>query len=358
MKLKSLFLLPIALLLGCNSQLPNTSTSQLTYTPYPTYTPFPTLTLTPSLFQSNSEYAIQNNYPRLDGSTSTEPLQWMIMCSIYEINCSWVSSTFGTREIQVSISSYSNGKSHEQLIDKDLLPQIDHSSTHEAYVKLINGDVDFILEARLPSKDEIALAQSKGIKLETNPIALDALVFLVNNDNPVDSLTLQQIKDIYSGKIINWIELGGINSPITAYQREENSGSQELMLSLVMGETSMINGPEMMVVLGMMGPVNALEGVSHSPFGDNGNKDGIAYSVYYYMQYIVGFNQNIKILAVDGIRPTWLTIYNQTYSLTTNIYAVIRGEKDTNKPASLLLDWLLSKKSEKVIWNSGYIPMK
>lgn len=89
------------------------------------------------------------------------------------------------------------------------------------------------------SADEKLYAESVGVSLIETPIALDALVFLLNKQNVVKSLTVKQVQDIYLGNITNWNELGGANEAIKPFIRNANSGSQEMMKEIVMDNTGM-----------------------------------------------------------------------------------------------------------------------
>ena len=82
--------------------------------------------------------------------------------------------------------------------------------------------------------------QEANVELEQKPIGVDALVFIVNEDNPVQALTRQQLRDIYAGKITNWKDVGGKDQEIVAFQRGEDSGSKTLFKKLL------IQGGELM----------------------------------------------------------------------------------------------------------------
>src|SRR5699024_5634065 len=90
-----------------------------------------------------------------------------------------------------------------------------------------SSDVELLVVYEAPDyvKEEIAAA---GVELEQKAVGRDALVFIVNEDNPVQSLTLAQLRDIYAGRVTNWSEVGGADVPIVAFQRGEDSGSQTL----------------------------------------------------------------------------------------------------------------------------------
>src|SRR5260221_7640970 len=99
---------------------------------------------------------------------------------------------------------------------------------------LINGTVDIANASRKISEDEKKQAQGKGIQPVEFVIARDAIAVIVNPENPVSELTLQQISDIYSGKINNWKEIGGEDRPIVRLSRETNSGTHVYFLETVL----------------------------------------------------------------------------------------------------------------------------
>ena len=99
---------------------------------------------------------------------------------------------------------------------------------------LINGTVDIANASRQIKPEELAQAKSKGIDPKEFVIARDAIAVIVNPNNPVSELTLQQISDIYSGKIKNWKEVGGEDRPIVRLSRETNSGTHVYFLETVL----------------------------------------------------------------------------------------------------------------------------
>jgi phosphate transport system substrate-binding protein len=278
------------------------------------------------------------NYPSVDGSTSAHPLQTLIACKILDVEYSWMEWWFD-ETYRIWPANDKNPECAQYIID-----EIVHNGTHGAYVNLITGKADMVLVARKASGDEIELADSAGVDLVTTPVALDAFVFIVNKNNPVNSLTVNEIQDVYTGSIIQWDELGGREAEIHPYQRNENSGSQELMLSLVMKDLEMMDWPEM-ILFGMMGPINQ---ISH-------DWDGLGYTVYFFENFMAP-NDNLKLLAVNGTEPGYQTLRSKEYIYTTEVYAVIRGDLDASSPAYLLYRWLQTDEGQDVVEESGYIP--
>lgn len=328
------------------------------------------------------------NYPRVDGSTSTQPLGLIIACKILGSEHRWAptarySGRWHTDEPGVSIKEYSpfpraagssqplpshsqfsligyrpiaempEGASRREtrriiLINRLLTV---HSGTHGAYVNVINGDADIGLVARQPSPDEFKLAEEKGVEIDVQPIALDAFVFIKNFKNQVASLSIKQIRDIYNGKISNWKEVGGPDSKINAYRRNRNSGSQELMESLVMKEVEFEElehpGARRLIHQGMGGPYIALTHDEH----------GLAYSVYYYEHFMSGSPQTVPI-DVDDVTPTFETIQSREYPFVTEVYISTLKNLTKDSPGFRFREWLLSPAGQAVVRESGYVPLR
>lgn len=286
-----------------------------------------------------SHDALAASFPRVDGSTSAGPLATAVACDIYDIPCGWQKGLFGERlfapdpEYLEEFDARLNGRSPSM------------SGTHDAYLDLIAGKADIILVAREPSESELREAEAAGVTLDVRPVALDAFVFIAGVKNPVDGLTVAQARAIYTGDITNWKELGGPDVPIQAYQRNEDSGSQELMEKLVMQGAKMIDAPSLILPT-MMAPIYALRD----------DPAGVGYSVYYYVTFMLP-DPGVKLLAVDGVKPTSETIGDRSYPLTAEVYAVVRGDAPAGSGAALLRDWLLTGAGRTAIVASGYVPM-
>ena len=271
----------------------------------------------------------------LDGSTSAEPVLAQITCNFMQVPCEWMEWLGGDRRLVPNLTD-SVGE----------LPGFNTSGTHEAYVNLIEGQADLILVARAPSPDELQLASISAVRLDVKPVALDAFVFIINEGNPLDGLTSDQIRQIYSGKLTNWSEVGGRQAEIHAYQREENSGSQELMQDLVMRGRRMIEAPDLILPT-MFAPFYA---ITEDP-------DGIGYSVYFYEQNMAPLAERTKLIAVDGILPDAKSISAREYPYTTEVFAVTRGDLQEDSLAYQLRDWLLSPEGQALVEESGYVPI-
>jgi len=291
------------------------------------------------------------NYPIIDGSTSTLPLNRVIACELMGLNYHWQENKNSSSGTSWSIEPKIKG-SLQQKFDNLILS----SQTHNSFINVIDSKVNIALAARRMSPDEKEYAMSKGVSLIETPIALDAFIFIVSPRNPVEGLTTENIQDIYTGKKINWTDFGIVIFPenpeysvIQPFIRNPNSGSQELMDLLIMKDLEYINLPiyKENLIFTMAGLIDAIAG---SPFA-------IGYTVYYYNEFIIRPDITyLKTIAIDEVKPTEQTISNRLYPYTTEVYAVIRSDTDTSSMTFKVYEWLQTATGKQIISNSGYIP--
>jgi len=223
----------------------------------------------------------------------------------------------------------------------------EYNNTVGGYKLLGEKQTDIFFGA-YPSEEQISDAKAKGTEFVYTPIGYDAFVFFVHKDNPIDNLTTEQVQAIYSGEIRNWKELGGPDEEIAAYQRNEGSGSQSMLIRFMDGKKIM-NAPTEMVDDFMSGIVEQVS--------DYRNKKGsIGFSFRYYLEGIIK-NPDIKILSIDGVAPTVENIKNGSYPITGPLYAVT-WEGNSNKNVEKLLDWVLSEEGQEIIEKTGYVGVK
>ena len=163
----------------------------------------------------NASLKLTENLPKIDGAAAVFPVYSAFVHAVYPDT-----TVLATHQ---SFEDPSEGV-------------FQYNNTYEGYISLAEKKTDIFFGA-YPSKSQIEYAEEQGTHFKYIPIGSEAFVFFVHKDNPIDSLTTEQIKAIYSGQITNWKEVGGNNEKIRAFQREKNSGSQTAMENLVMGGT-------------------------------------------------------------------------------------------------------------------------
>ena len=190
--------------------------------------------------------------------------------------------------------------------------------------------------------------QDANVQLEQKPIGVDALVFIVNEDNPVQALTQQQLRDIYAGKVTNWKDVGGKDQEIVAFQRGEDSGSQTLFKKLL------IQGGELMTPPSELAPA-AMGELVDSIADYNNSANAIGFSVYYYIDQMYS-KPGLRLLAVDGVTPSNDTLADGSYPLCNDFYAVIHPDAAADSPERRLYDWLDTADGIACIQKAGYVP--
>lgn len=259
---------------------------------------------------------LRENLPSMDGSTSLIPLEAGLRARIFGISMS------------------------------EATAMVSHTTTYGAFERLLSGEAEIIFSTPL-SDEQYSAAEDAGKELELVPIAAESFVFIVNAENPVDTLTQQQIKDIYSGKITNWKDVGGNDAEIIAYQRNQTSGSQNYMREF-MGDT------ELTAITTETVP-GTMEGLMDVIASYDNSVDAIGYSVYAYAADMYGLGDKLKFIKVDGIEPTKETMSSHEYPLMNFNYAIY--DKNTENEAVLrTVDWICSDDGQQAIADAGYIP--
>ena len=257
----------------------------------------------------------KEEYPKVDGATAMKPMSVEIAKSVL-------------------------GMTKEEA-DKFIV----HNTTAKAYENLINKKADLIFVSE-PSDSILKDAKNAGVEFEMVGIGRDGFVFIVNKENKVDSLTIEQIQKIYTGEIKNWSEVGGEDEKIIAYQREQNSGSQNLMEKMVMKNLKLADVPSEFKINGMEGLIDAIASYSNA-------KASIGYSIYLYAkeQYV---KDSIKFLSINNVYPTDDTIANGTYPLSKIVYAIYRKDEPENSNTRKLVKWLLTQEGQETVTAGGY----
>lgn len=221
------------------------------------------------------------------------------------------------------------------------------TNTIEAYKSLVDGDVD-IFFGSMPSPEQKQLAADAGKELVYTPIGKEAFVFFVSDDNPVDGLTSEQVRDIYSGKITNWRKVGGRNLPILAFQRPKNSGSQTRM-EYFMGDVPLKEPLTAEFEISMVGVVSSVAGYQNK-------KTAIGYSFRYYATQMVQPDDSghMKFLSLDGVYPSPENIADNSYPLTGQLYAVSLADND-NEYVGRLIEFMTSEQGQQIVRETGYI---
>ena len=266
------------------------------------------------LAKVNSSLKLKDKLPVLDGAAALVPVYASIVNAVYPEG-----------SVTYEGGSFSDDNYYGENFAAD--SKMQYKNTVRGYKAVVDGDTD-IFFAAAPSDEQKQYAKDKGVELVYQPVGQEAFVFFVNEKNPVDNLTVEQVRDIYGGNVQNWADVGGANRVINPVTRLKGSGSQTVM-DKFMGERKI---------------------APKSPLAFTGAS--IGFSFRYYLNDMVG-NQAVKMISLNGVYPNTENIKNGSYPLVYQFYAVYRKDNQ-NENVKKLIDWTLSSEGQDLIEQCGY----
>lgn len=203
---------------------------------------------------------------------------------------------------------------------------------------LLDCSVD-IADASRPMKGkEVKVARERGITPCEHIVAKDGIAVTVHPKNPISALTKAQIKDIYTGKVTNWAQLGALDKKVVVISRESTSGTFECFNKIVLKK-------EKVTPYALLQAANAavLQTVSQS-------EGAIGYVGIGYL------DKRVKAIKVEGVYPTVETVIDGTYPISRPLFMYTNG-----KPKGLcamFIDFVLSPKGQKIVEEEGFVAIK
>ncbi len=263
----------------------------------------------------DSSLRLTDDLPVLDGATALVPVYAAIIDNVYPDGC-----------VTYDGDAFSDDNFYGENFAADSAMQ--YKNTVRGYTAIVDGTTDILFCAG-PSAEQRQYAEDQGVELIYVPIGLEGFVFFVNENNPVDDLTVDEVRKIYAGEYKNWSDVGGPDRVINPVTRIAGSGSQTAFESF-MGDTP-IGQKSVLAVTGA----------------------SIGFSFRYYMDGIVA-NDAVKMLSLNGVYPSAENIQNRTYPIVAPFYAIYRAD-NPNENISLLIDWILSDEGQALIEKCGYV---
>ncbi len=203
---------------------------------------------------------------------------------------------------------------------------------------LIDGTTNIATSSREAKDKEVATGKEKGVTLAAHKIALDGIVPIVHPSMKIDNITLEQLRDIYNGKIKSWKELGGPDRPISSVSRDTSSGTYEVW------EEKILKGdkvrPDALLV--------ASNGQSVQTVAQN--KFAIGYIGIGYV------DKSIKVIKVNGNSASAKSVRDGSWLVARPLFMYTNG-----KPAGVIakfIDFMLSKEGQKIVNEVKYVSMK
>lgn len=237
-----------------------------------------------------------------------------------------------------------------QKLHPEVRLSVTGGGTGTGIAALINHTVDIANASRQIKPEEKAAAEKNGAKPVEHVVARDAIAVIVNPDNPISQLTLQQISDIYSGKINNWAEVGGKDLVIVRLSRETNSGTHVYFLEQVL-RLGQSNNKTLFAQNTLLLPSS--EGIT-AEVSDNPHAigyDGLGY-----------ITPDVKVVAVARdqsapfVIPSAESVNNNSYPIARDLYMYTVGEPTGAMRA--YLDWIVTPEAQTITKTLGFVPIK
>jgi phosphate transport system substrate-binding protein len=204
---------------------------------------------------------------------------------------------------------------------------------------LINNACDVATMSRAMKKSELKGAQDAGVLPIEHIVAMDGIAVIVHPSNPVEDLTLEQVRMIYTGKILNWKELGGPDLPIVMISRDTNSGTYETFESLVMNKQKMTEKAEYV--------------------GSNGAIRQRVMSTAAAVGYVgLAFMEGVKPLAVEGIEPSPETVRAKQYPVSRPLYMYTNGRPRGGSHLQAFVNLCQTAEGRQIIAETGFVSLQ
>jgi len=236
-----------------------------------------------------------------------------------------------------------------QLLFPEVSLSVTGGGSGTGIAALINRTVDISNASRQIKEEELQTARDNGADPVEFVVARDAIAVIVNIENPITRLSLQQLSDIYSGKISNWLEVGGEDRPIVRLSRETNSGTHvyflEVVLRLGQKDNTTLFSTDTLLLPSSEGITSEIR---HNP--NALGYDGLGYVTH-----------DVKVIAVspDGISPYILpsaeTVNNNTYPIARDLYMYTAEQPDGI--VKEYLDWIFSSEAQQIVTDLGFVPV-
>ena len=227
---------------------------------------------------------------------------------------------------------------------KDKYPDLEFKITDEdsgsAIDAVRSGKADIGLVSRAVTDEE------KSLVHDVEVFAMDGIAVIANKNCNIENLTVPQAKKIFSGQIVNWSDVGGENTIINVYSREESSGTRNEFLNLL-GLNSIFDTTKEKKLTDRATVYNSSEEVKKAVAGD---KSGIGYIS------MTALDKTVKDIAVDDVKINAQNVGDENYKLVRNFSFVIA--KDESEAADDFIDWVLSAKGQQAVEAAGYVPIK
>ena len=235
--------------------------------------------------------------------------------------------------IAKAFAEYYMGKHSEVSIT------VSESGSGNGAKSLINGTCDVADMSRFMKNTEFEAAVAKGVMPVAHVVAMDGIAIIVHPANPVGALSVEQVRDIYLGKVTNWQQLGGPDVNLVMISRDTNSGTYETFAKLVMHKERVVAGTE---YVGSNGAVRQRVQNTRAAIGYVG----------------LGFvDETVKALTMNGVKPNPRTVASGRYPIARPLFMFTDGYPKLGSHLHAFVTLHLSERGQEIIEDIGFVPV-
>ncbi len=202
---------------------------------------------------------------------------------------------------------------------------------------ILDGSCDIAMASRFVKAKEVALAAEKKIHLVPHRVAVDCIVPVVHPGNPLKDITLEMLKNIYTGKVTNWKSVGGNDKPIVVISRDTSSGTYEVWHEKVLEKERVMPGALLQASNGAVA-----QAVAKNPYAIG----------YVGIGYV---NKDLKGLEVNGITASAASAMNGSYPISRALFMFTNGWPEGVTMS--YLNFILSPDGQKMVEEEGFVPL-
>ena len=245
-------------------------------------------------------------------------------------------STPGSSSSKITVSGSTSVGPTMEILAEDYQKENDTTTIEVQQVGSsagITNTIDGTSQIGMSSRD---LKDEEKSELKEYQIAIDGIAVITNSANKVKDLTLQQVKDIYTGKITNWKEVGGADAEIVVVSREDGSGTRDGFQEIVGFESKDLTSN-----------AQISDGSGNIKTTVQGNENAIGYISFGYL------DDSINAVKIGGVEPKEENVYNDKYPISRPFLLVTKGEASGD--AKSFIDYILSDAGQKTIEKQGFM---
>jgi phosphate transport system substrate-binding protein len=260
-----------------------------------------------------------------------------------------------TKSIQVkgSDTMVNLGKSWSQALtmkNPDIQVAVTGGGSGTGIAALVQGSTDIAQSSRTIKPEEIAESQKNGVSPKEFVVGYDGISVIINPANPLPKLTMEQLGDIFTGKITNWKMVGGKDATIVILSREVNSGTHVYFKEYVLNKGDSKGTVEFAPVALMMSSSQAIA----DEVASNPNAIG-----YVGMGYVTDKQKAIPVAKdndSEAIVPTVESVMSASYPISRPLIMYTKGEPEGT--VKIFMDFVLSPEGQKILTDEGFVPLQ